>query len=85
MKIAKIYSATVSYAATKACNVIGHSWRYKDYSNFIKPNGEKYDFTVARWCSRCHKRSYYNGKWLDSNKSKLDFVSDAMSVRFFTL
>jgi hypothetical protein len=85
MNISSVYSSTIHFVAIKTCNVIGHSWRYKDYSNFIKADGSQYDFTMARWCWRCHKRAYYRGNWEYSEKNKLDFVSDAFSTRMLNL
>jgi hypothetical protein len=83
MEIANFYFTAINAVAAKTCNLLGHSWRYKDYSNFMKANGEKYDFTIARHCTRCQKRSYFNGKWVDGNKNKLDFINDALSVRYY--
>ena len=85
MNISTIYNSTLHLAAIKTCSVIGHSWRYKDYSNFIKPDGSQYDFTMARWCWRCHQRAYYKNNWVYGEKSKFDFISDAFSVRLIKL
>jgi hypothetical protein len=40
---------------------------------------------MARWCWRCHQRAYYKNNWFYSEKSKLDFISDAFSVRLIKL
>lgn len=66
----------LSNIANKICKTLGHRWRYKDYSNFMKPNGDKYDFTAARNCTRCSQHAYYYNTWKNEGKSKFDFESD---------
>jgi hypothetical protein len=45
------------------CRIFGHNWRYKDYSNWIKENGDDYDFKAVRSCTRCHQREYLYKEW----------------------
>lgn len=32
------------------CSIVGHKWYYKDYSGWMKDNGEKYYFEASRNC-----------------------------------
>ena len=59
----------------KRCVLFGHRWRYKDYSNFIKADGSKYDFMASRQCVRCHQVEYfYSSEWKTAiQKSPLDY------------
>jgi hypothetical protein len=45
------------------CNVIGHNWMYKDYSNWMKDNGETYPFKASRYCTRCNQIGYLYNHW----------------------
>lgn len=47
----------------KFCELIGHDWQYKDYTNHIKANGEKYEFTKSRECNRCEINQYFYLEW----------------------
>lgn len=55
------------------CKKFGHRWQYKDYSNYIKVNGEKYDFTASRHCSRCNQFAYFYKDWQTEERSVHDF------------
>lgn len=55
------------------CKIIGHSWKYKDYSDWILHNGNPYPFLVARRCSICERHEYYYHQWVPERKNhKLD-------------
>jgi hypothetical protein len=45
------------------CRLIGHSWRYKDYTNWMQVNGDDYPFKASRNCSRCKQNEYYYSDW----------------------
>ena len=60
----------------KICLLLGHRWRYKDYSNFMKPNGDPYDFSASRNCTRCNQHAYFYKTWKNEEKSILDYESD---------
>ena len=51
------------------CKLFGHTWLYRDYSNWIKENGEQYDFNASRKCARCKQYEYLDGTWKASNKN----------------
>ncbi|MEP7169963.1 MAG: hypothetical protein ABI855_11385 [Bacteroidota bacterium] len=38
------------------CKLIGHNWTYKDYTEWMKPDGSRYSYKRSRRCSRCHKK-----------------------------
>ena len=61
------------------CNLVGHSWRYKDYSNWMKENGEKYDFKAARKCVFCNRYEYLTtNTWNSSDRKSLyDVIGDS--------
>ena len=40
-------------------------WLYKDLTNAIKANGEKYPYTAVRKCKRCNKHQYKYSDWVD--------------------
>ena len=70
----------ISNINSKWCNLLGHSWRYLDYSNHIKENGDKYDFVASRNCKRCEQNEYFYNDWKAENKSPLDYESDYFSL-----
>ncbi len=63
----------VDKARSYLCHRFGHRWRYKDYSNYIKPNGDKFDFTASRNCVRCDQYAYYYKDWKTQEKSEHDY------------
>lgn len=64
------------------CKIIGHNWRYKDYSNWIKNCGDVYPFKASRNCSRCHQNQYFYDKWtIENQKSPFDLERDAHAVK----
>ena len=64
------------------CKLIGHSWRYKDYSNWIKDNGDRYDFKASRKCSRCAQKEYLFQDWEIANQnSPLDVELDSQASK----
>lgn len=58
------------------CRMFGHRWRYKDYSNYMKTDGEMYDFRASKSCKRCSRQAYFYDNWRTETKSNLDFESD---------
>jgi len=58
------------------CDIAGHRWRYKDYSNFMKANGDPYDFEASRTCTRCNQYAYFYKSWKNEEKSVLDCERD---------
>jgi hypothetical protein len=72
----------INKANNTLCRLIGHSWRYKDYSNWMKENGEKYDFKATRKCSRCHLHEYLYEEWQVVEKpSSYDVERDSRALR----
>jgi hypothetical protein len=67
--------------ANKLCKHFGHHWSYKDYSNHITANGDKYDFRASRHCSRCGQNAYFYSEWKNENKAALDTESGYFSLR----
>ena len=61
---------------SRLCTILGHRWMYKNYSNVMKANGEKYYFSASRFCTRCHQHAYFYDKWVNSAKSIHDFDSE---------
>ncbi|MEO8151057.1 MAG: hypothetical protein ABI723_25715 [Bacteroidia bacterium] len=59
------------------CKVIGHTWKYRDYSEWILDNGKPYPFLVARKCTFCSRHEYYYTGWVHAEKNqKLDVQRD---------
>jgi len=56
--------------------MVGHRWRYKDYSNYIKANGDQYDFKASRNCTRCSQYAYFHEIWTNGEKSIHDYKSN---------
>ena len=64
------------------CKLIGHNWRYKEYSNWMIDKGDKYEFTVSRNCFLCNQIEYFSNEWkIAKLKSPLDVESDSYSVK----
>jgi hypothetical protein len=64
------------------CGVVGHKWNYKDYTNWMKDNGDKYYFEESRSCSLCGEHEYYTDQWTASEKSRYDIEKDSQSSEF---
>jgi len=45
------------------CNLLGHLWIYKDYTDRVNLKGNKYHFTEKRICHRCNAVQYKYEKW----------------------
>ena len=67
--------------ANKLCTVFGHRWLYKDYSNYIQADGNKYAFKASRSCTRCSQHAYFYTEWIPEVKSKTDHQGDYFGVR----
>lgn len=66
----------------KLCVLLGHSWRYKDYSQWMKENGEAYDFKMSRFCNRCNQHEYLYTGWVIENKNTFyDIQGIAESIK----
>jgi len=66
------------------CKLTGHDWRYKDYTNWMKENGDNYDFKASRFCSRCNQIEYLYSVWVGSDqKLPHDVEIDAFAVKQF--
>ena len=64
------------------CKLVGHNWRYKDYSDWIMNNGEQYAFKAARKCIRCSQNEYFSSEWIESPKDhRLDVQRDNESLK----
>lgn len=69
-------------ASNTLCRFIGHNWRYKDYTNWMKENGEKYDFRASRKCTRCNLHEYLYEDWQMVEKpSSYDVQRDSKSLK----
>lgn len=55
------------------CNIVGHKWRYQDYSNWIKENGDPYDFKASRTCMRCRERAYFYDRWVPAREKMTQY------------
>ena len=68
----------VKEIAKGICYVKGHSWQYKDYSNWIKPSGENYDFKAVRTCKGCKRIEYLYDDWkmVEQKQTYYDVISD---------
>lgn len=65
----------------RLCRFTGHSWQYKDYSNWMKENGDRYDFKASRKCSRCKQLEYLFENWkIAKQKSPYDIEFDSQST-----
>ena len=47
------------------CKILGHKWRYKDYTSALDDKGNKYPYTATRLCKRCEKKEFKLAKWVD--------------------
>ena len=72
-KLTQVKPSIVNRLKQYTCSVIGHQWQYRNYTNYMKPNGEVYDFTASRTCKRCKQNAYYYSEWKNEAKSNLDF------------
>jgi hypothetical protein len=81
LKKQPIEPATPAPAQNNFCNLLGHRWRYKDYTNSIKPNGEKFEFSASRFCSRCREHGYLYDEWKSESKSALDYLNDCYATK----
>ena len=68
------------------CKIIGHKWRNKDYTFWIKENGDQYPFKASRKCSCCKEYQYLDKEWKTAiRKSPYDLEKDAHSVKKLVL
>lgn len=74
-----------SFVSTKICTLIGHSWQYRDYSNYMKPDGRAYEFRASRKCKRCGQNAYFYNSWTNEPKSTLDFESGKYHIGRFNM
>jgi hypothetical protein len=66
------------------CRYFGHKWLYNDYTNWMKENGDHYDFRASRKCARCHKHEYLYEDWREEVKNiRYDIQSDFEATRQF--
>lgn len=64
------------------CKVVGHTWNYKDYSFWMKENGDNYDFKASRNCIICKQNEYLFEDWKSqTEKSPYDVESNIYSTR----
>ena len=64
------------------CKLLGHNWTYKDYTNWMKENGDDYDFKASRNCSRCNQNEYLYKEWkIENKKSSYDIEIKSQAVR----
>jgi hypothetical protein len=54
------------------CHLIGHKWRYKDYTNSLRWDGKRYSFTSLRKCIRCEEHEYKYDNWVKKEKALPD-------------
>ena len=54
------------------CGLLGHKWRYKDYTNAFRENGVPYPYTDTRKCVRCEKKQYKFASWVDEKLAPND-------------
>lgn len=41
------------------CRLLGHNWRYDDYSDCMNEDGEEYGFKTYRKCLRCNQHEFF--------------------------
>lgn len=71
----------IQKAANLLCKLTGHKWMYKDYTNWMKENGDSYDFKASRNCTRCNQYEYLFKEWeIKKEKSHYDMEMDSLSV-----
>jgi hypothetical protein len=56
-------------ASNILCHLLGHKWRYKDYTNAIRWDGKRYSFTMVRKCMRCDEHEYKYDYWVKKEKA----------------
>lgn len=47
------------------CKLLGHKWRYKNYANIVKNDGDRYLFSASRKCKRCNVCQYKYDEWVE--------------------
>lgn len=62
------------------CVRYNHRWTYKDYSNYMKSDGSRYDFVASRRCIRCNQHAYYTTMWKNAEKSRFDYEAEYFSI-----
>ena len=73
-----IKKSIVKKSLSIICKVVGHNWYYKDYSNWMKENGDNYDFKAARKCTICGQHEYLIDGWKNiGNKSRYDILDNS--------
>lgn len=69
-------------ALSNICGIVGHNWRYKDYTNWMKENGDDYDFKASRKCLMCHQVEYLFEDWKAENvRSHYDVKGDSHALK----
>lgn len=72
----------IQKALSTVCKHLGHNWMYKDYTNWIKENGEKYYFKASRNCKRCNQHEYLHATWEpETQKSPHDLENDFYALK----
>ena len=75
-------SNIISKTLNTVCKLFGHTWLYKDYTNWIKENGDHYDFKAARRCTRCKQNEYLYDTWKADRKNvRYDVQGDSRAVK----
>ena len=71
--------SVISELSKSVCYVKGHSWMYKDYSNWMKPNGDNYDFKATRTCKGCKRLEYLYDDWqkVEKKQNQFDVLNDS--------
>jgi len=75
-KIIHLADKAAIRVANKLCALFGHRNIYKDYSNYIQADGNKYAFKASRCCTRCNQHAYFYSEWVVEEKSKIDYEGD---------
>ena len=66
--------------------MVGHSWRYRDYSSWMNENGDSYDFKASRNCNRCNQYGYLYKEWeIKAEKSPYDLERITNSTKQLSL
>lgn len=51
------------------CHLLGHKWKYKDYTNAVKWDGGKYTLSKVRKCMRCDEHEFKYDTWVKRDQA----------------
>ena len=51
------------------CHLLGHKWRYKDYTFAVKADGTPYKLSHVRKCMRCDEHEFKYDTWVKRDQA----------------